>query len=673
MFTAFKAHRRPLKTLSALLLAFSVSLVESQSCCHSGPTPLLLMGDEALLEAPEQYLQDEIEKVVRRHNIPAVVPSLVASKGGDDDERAIADLKRALPAYTSSPQCQTKVTQAYRKARETATYKFKSYYQQSLAGWGRACQLSKRKPKVPVLVLAAETPPEFSLYLRGLAIYKAGHIAEARAMWRTVLSHPVATKRRYRSVWAAFMLGKSWMYIDNDKATEWFRKARELASQNDKHVDSIGLKAASIGWEAHIALKKRKLSQALRLYLRCFSSKPFSTTNSIRMVCQQILLSKGQSLAEVASKKYLQELMTAHILCSIAQATKSDKGLIQSWLKAVKKHAQRPVRNADALAWLAYKNGRFKSAREWLALCELKSPRSQWLKVKLQLRAGDVKGAQKTLSMLISSLPADHRKARKYLNDMALIEFHRSQWATALSLFMRSGKWHDAAYVAEKIMSLDELKSWVDNAQRGELLLYEHAFQLTQLLGRRLVRKGRLKEAMKYFMDDTQEHLQRYQKLLKAGRDAKNKDAARAQALMKAARVARHQGLAMMATELDPDWAIDSGQYEYASPLSMRQELKKQRWLAVQNAEIERVKKHRPNIEKRFHYRYVAAELAWQASQLLPDNSQELARWLCESGTWLKTRDPQFADRFYKALVNRCRRTKLGQLADKKRWFPKTW
>lgn len=72
----------------------------------------------------------------------------------------------------------------------------------------------------------------------------------------------------------------------------------------------------------------------------------------------------------------------------------------------------------------------------------------------------------------------------------------------------------------------------------------------------------------------------------------------------------------------------------------------------------------------RFHYRYRAAALAWEAAEQMPDNTEETARVLCTAGTWLKYRDPQAADRFYKALVNRCRQTVLGQEADRLRWFP---
>jgi branched-subunit amino acid transport protein len=40
------------------------------------------------------------------------------------------------------------------------------------------------------------------------------------------------------------------------------------------------------------------------------------------------------------------------------------------------------------------------------------------------------------------------------------------------------------------------------------------------------------------------------------------------------------------------------------------------------------------------------------------------------AGSWLKNRDPQAADVFYKALVRRCPKTDIGKEADRIRWFP---
>jgi hypothetical protein len=60
----------------------------------------------------------------------------------------------------------------------------------------------------------------------------------------------------------------------------------------------------------------------------------------------------------------------------------------------------------------------------------------------------------------------------------------------------------------------------------------------------------------------------------------------------------------------------------------------------------------------------------WECARLLPDNDPLAASALWHGGDYLKVNDPQAADRFYKALVNRCWELPVGQEADRLRWFP---
>ena len=60
----------------------------------------------------------------------------------------------------------------------------------------------------------------------------------------------------------------------------------------------------------------------------------------------------------------------------------------------------------------------------------------------------------------------------------------------------------------------------------------------------------------------------------------------------------------------------------------------------------------------------------WSAAELLPDDSDALAKKLIEAGGWMKAKDPKPADRFYKALVKRCANNSWGRLAAEQHWFP---
>ena len=55
---------------------------------------------------------------------------------------------------------------------------------------------------------------------------------------------------------------------------------------------------------------------------------------------------------------------------------------------------------------------------------------------------------------------------------------------------------------------------------------------------------------------------------------------------------------------------------------------------------------------------------------VVANNDEETASVLCQAGSWIKYLNPKRADRFYKALVRRCRQTSIGQAADQLRWFP---
>ena len=60
-----------------------------------------------------------------------------------------------------------------------------------------------------------------------------------------------------------------------------------------------------------------------------------------------------------------------------------------------------------------------------------------------------------------------------------------------------------------------------------------------------------------------------------------------------------------------------------------------------------------PKPDKRFHYRYVASELAAKAARLLPKSSETAGIYLCFASKWLLLRDPPAGQAYYKEFMRR--------------------
>jgi hypothetical protein len=266
---------------------------------------------------------------------------------------------------------------------------------------------------------------------------------------------------------------------------------------------------------------------------------------------------------------------------------------------------------------------------------------------------------------------------------LGILQASRGQYVKALDNLIRGNSWLDAAYLAERVLSVDELIKYVDatcpddGTAPAEPTIWAKGPQLRSglryLLARRLTRLGRWKEARPYYPAKLCERLDAYVGAIRAGHDNTLHTAERAENLWQAARIARLEGMELLGTELGPDYACVGGEYEHIGPELGRlvpQHAGNHKLAIVPADEKERVAKSAPVPNLRFHYRYIAADHAWAAAQLMPDEADETATVLHTAGTWLKDRDKQAADKFYRALVNRCATTDLGRQAERAKWFP---
>jgi hypothetical protein len=281
----------------------------------------------------------------------------------------------------------------------------------------------------------------------------------------------------------------------------------------------------------------------------------------------------------------------------------------------------------------------------------------------------------------------------------------RSEFIKALDAFRDAALWEDAAYVAERCLTTKEL---LDYTQRNfptevpeltekerESLNYEqqqahnYGNVFRSLVARRLVREDNYKLARTFFVPPMQKVLDEYTEALAAGADEKKTKMERARSLFHAAWLARYSGMELMGTLAGPDSGSNDGMTS-AGDLAMVRLTGKTHAiedeeeganeapkpvkfiLAVTPEEKKRLAATKLNPERRYHYRHVAAGLAWKAALLMPDGAEETADVLNTAGCWLKNKNEKAADRFYQAIERRCSKTEIGKEAVKLHWLPET-
>ncbi|ASL47003.1 hypothetical protein bAD24_III06395 [Burkholderia sp. AD24] len=423
-----------------------------------------------------------------------------------------------------------------------------------------------------------------------------------------------------------------------------------------------------------------------------------------------------------------------------ADAARGDHGIkpnpaLVALVEAIRQRGIDHVAGADRLAALAYRVGRYDfagmlAAREHSAL-------ASWVSAKLALRRGDTAAAVQAYAQASKGFPAadssvEPAAVRLIKGEQAVLTLSRGQYVEALGyLFDAASRRNDAsvnedsvteiaygsdmAYIAERVLTRDELKHFVDtrvptwsvapplptdpNAYYGARPSAGDA--LRYLLARRLLRDGRIDEALPYFPADddprysaydwkngqtvrTQLHLRElahdYGAALDQAQHAWTRTN-RARGWFDAATLAKQFGMELMGYEQGPDYHDIDGDFEggsgrsgvigahvargsdanaasdaaaasakqpdtpttradddLAGPFVTADE--KRRYAASESQPL-----------TRFHYREIAAGYIAKAADALPARSQAFAAVLCRGTDWMHTYDAERAQGFYKRYV----------------------
>ncbi len=498
-----------------------------------------------------------------------------------------------------------------------------------------------------------------------------------------------------RALMAPFMAGRAYAAGAGtpDQAQSAFAEVRTRAAAGAP--DPLGLAVASYGEEAQVLLREANrlkdlghplaperapvvgglLADAAALYAEQAARQSNSGVQSLKIMARR-LVRRWDELDATLNSSLVQRLTVAFVLARFDDI--EDPGLtsddvdpmIAPNLRRGRDHPPRDIVNLfealerrgfdhadglDRLAALAYRLGRYDLATTLTNRAT--GPLASWVAAKLALQRGDSAASVRLYAQAVRAFPAsgDSADLSPESHDLlqgerAILTLTRGDYVDALEQLYplaEQGQFvGDALYVAERVLTVDELKAFVDRKAPSKF-----KETLSNLLARRLVRTGHFDQALSYHkseepnLDAVPRTVGDYARSLKQARSAWL-PVNRAQAAFEAAIIARDAGMEIMGTEAYPDCYAFEGRFESClGQPGPGTEL-------VTPGEVTRVAASAPAPNARFHYRYVAAEHATAAADQLPRRSQAFAAVLCQAADWmLQTGELERAQALYQRYV----------------------
>jgi len=545
-----------------------------------------------------------------------------------------------------------------------------------------------------------DLPEEARRYMAGAVAFSKDY-DEAIGRFRSVLELPPDQRTHY-GVWAQYMIATMQAGQEsNDIAHAEFKATRDLVAAGA--ADPLGLAATSLGDEAKLYLDAHDDAAAIALYAEQAAAGSEFGRTSLLWVASAIIRDEAR-LDRALADPLAQQLMTIYLLTRSAELSESpyDEAVdpraaehppidpavkIERLLAAVERIGLDHIAGADRLAALAYRSGRYDLAGQ-LAVKDT-SGLAWWVRAKLALRAGDVAAAEAAYARAAKAFPPDEtwgttlqedvsyfdvtRPQCRVQGEQAILALVRGEYVGAMEYLYNAASvyWTDAAFVAERVLTLDELKHFVeahaaqpsppqtkknageaDQDYGGEPI--DRVATLRALLARRLLRADRFDEALAYF--DNAELKAKAQRYVAARREAQHGDSIeQAQAWFKAATSARQDGIDLIGYELAPDFQTTEGDFEYVTNFAGAESDKKTPaalpLTLTSRDETERTSASAAVPPRRFHYRYTAATFAARAADLLPPRSQAFAAVLCHATAYVIDRDSDAASRIYRRYL----------------------
>ena len=625
-----------------LCLSLSLPLGSALACGPDFPMRLLDNRGQSLAELPEGNFRFEINRL----------------------GHAIAGLKNVTEVVYNSMDATD-----YAEQRDKAEQAGLTVEQQA-----QVKQLRSLTDAHQVEAQGASLPTELVLYLAGAVAFNAGDPGLAAEYFQKVLALP-ADQRALRSTWAAYSLGRALFVMSAEAdakpdlltpSRKAFEQARQLSI--DGFSDPLELGVASLGEEARVARTAGDWNRAIELYATQNLHGSAVGYTSLKLLVADLAAMPDEQLAALLKGKPVQQLITASLISRLGWSFGDQPPNEQKLIKLLQASTRDSLDIADRLAAVNYQQGDYASAKAFLEHAG-DGGLAWWLRAKLAMREGDKTAAAAAYAKAAQAFAQNESWGERRTPDWdfetlqpkcrvegesAILALQRGDYLQAFDQLYRSNDiyWFDAATVAERVLTVDELKHYVDSQvpappaltqqDRDNYVPLPVAAKLRNLLGRRLLREERYDEAPAYFGDvELQNKAKAYGQLRQEAESAWW-PTRRAEALFNAAKIAREWGMDILGYEMAPDYATFGGNYSLEStelkvgPLVAEEEVKRQHASAAQP-------------DQRYHYRYVANALASRAADHLPHTSQAFAAVLCAATGWNTDQEQKSA--FYQRYV----------------------
>lgn len=652
---------RPLPRASLIAAALLIPL-SGQACGPDFPNRLLLVRNDTLLSIPEGNFAFETRRLV------AV-------------DQQLPLWKAPAPETPPKPMPQSPQEQAIKQMRASKTVEQADAIDAS--GLSEAARL----------------------YTLGAVAFAMADLRAAE-YFQQVLALPAADRGDW-GLRAQYSLGRVWMddygtpenaqgsaasavihpeKAQLDKAIAAFQQVIDRVKNGEADPDQLAL--SSLGQQARIHLWQGEIVPAVRLYAQQAAQGDSDGGLSLQYVSSYLINPNHlDALKQAIHDPLVQQLVTIELFARSGNLEISESSAaraqqrIDQILALLNESVQSGFTGSDRLAALAYRSGQYPMVTHLLKNAG-DGGLAWWLRAKMALRDGNIKAATAAYAKAAVAFPADENWGEqrnmdftpeviipgcRIAGEQAILALNRGDYLQAMELMFRGKEnyWADVADIAERVLTIDELKGFVDkhapapstplkpvkpDEYNGQPLTPE--IQLRELLARRMMRAGRYQEAVNYFaIPNYRQAAQAFADRLKVAQDKTGDKTARAQAYYQAAALLRSQGLEFTGYEMTPDYAIYGAGYSYLGDAFDTSTMKNYKsWIGA--AEAVRASKSLPEADNRFlHYRWQAVALAQKAADLLPPKSQAYAAVLCNAASWVIARDAKTGRALYQRYI----------------------